>query len=247
MTTPHITVALNVHSETIVSGPTIRSAEEAVRYATAQGYTVDRLLGVDRGTAGTKAFFSSPHFANWRYCDLDEGDLGQARNRLIEEASDGYIAFLDADDLYSENWLVEAVRTARTSEAGGHRACVHPELRWTFEQANTVAVNIPSSSPLFLKDYLRVAHTYDSLILAHRQTFLDIPYRSRDHAAGFGYEDWAWTLDSLKAGVDHVIASDTIIFKRRRESSLLSDLSAKKSLLWPHEANAIDHDWAREA
>ena len=240
MSSLNITVALNVHSETIVSGPTIRSAEAAIAFAEAKGCTVQRLLGVDRGTPETQAFFENPVFDKWRYCALDEGDLGGARNRLVELAQDGYIAFLDADDLFSENWLYEAATLAADAKARGIDVAVHPELRWTFEHHNSVAVNLPSGHPLFLRKYLALGHTYDSLILSHRDTFLKTPYRIRDHVARFGYEDWAWTLDTLAIGLEHLVAKDTIIFKRRRESSMLSDLSSNKVLVWPLDLNAID-------
>ena len=40
---------------------------------------------------------------------MHEGDLGRVRNALVPRATGRYIAFLDADDLFSENWLAEGL------------------------------------------------------------------------------------------------------------------------------------------
>ncbi len=245
MRTTHITLILNVHSESVVAGPTVRSAARAIEHAESHGFTVDRLLGIDRGTQAARQFFSNPAFDAWRYLELNAGDLGSARNSLVEAAKDGFIALLDGDDLFSENWLTAAAMRANEAISQGLKCVIHPELRWIFDEFNSVAVNLPSTHPLFLQKYLSFAHTYDSLVLGPRDTLLDSPYRERDRKAGFGYEDWAWTLDTLSKGVAHLVAKDTIIFKRRRDVSLLSDLAAKKTMIWPHDLTAINANTIR--
>ena len=56
---------------------------------------------------------------------MDEGDLGRVRNALLPDTDGAFIAFLDADDLFSENWLAEGLRRGQGRRGAGgaaHRA-----------------------------------------------------------------------------------------------------------------------------
>lgn len=238
-----LSVLLTLHSETLVAGPTLKSIEAALAVLERNGVRLERLLGVDSPTEECLSYINQPAFENWQTSLVEFRDQGQTRNNLIKKAKGRFIAVMDGDDLCSENWLAVAADTIVRERAAGLQVVVHPELRWTFDHVNSVAVNIPSNDKLFAPDYLKTAHTYDSLVMSTRETFIQTPYRCRQHAEKLGYEDWAWTLDTLEKGVTHIVAKDTIIFKRRRDSSLLSDLSSNQTLLWPHRLNSIDFDW----
>ena len=56
-------------------------------------------------------------------------DQGKVRNHAVGLVSAGHVAFLDGDDLWSENWLVDAYRMC----ADDDRVIGHPELNWFFE------------------------------------------------------------------------------------------------------------------
>lgn len=235
-----LTVVVTAHSESIVAGPTMRSAEAAVGVAESAGFRVERLIGLDAASERCRAFFTQPAMSRWFSVALDERDLGLARNALAKLANGRWLAFLDADDLFSENWLVEGARMLARAEAGGEKVILHPEVNVFFDGMNSALGNIAGDSALSTPYYWYVANYYDSLAIAPQEAFSEAPYVGRDRERGFGYEDWRWNLDTIAAGWQHAVVKDTIIFKRRRDMSLVFELAQKRSLLWDMEIMAID-------
>jgi hypothetical protein len=235
-----LTVVVTAHDETAVCGPTMRAADLAVEAARARGFSVQTVIGLDAPTEATSAYFNQPHFDHWERRVLQECELGRVRNALVPECEGRNIAFLDADDLFSENWLAEGMATLDAAAERGERAIAHPELNVVFDGAKVVHVNIDQSSPLFTPHYLYYRHYYDSLCMAPREAHLEIPYVIRDVPNGLSYQDYQFTIESLEAGWRHMVVRDTIIFKRRRDVSLVTESNLRKSLVRALPAMAID-------
>ncbi len=238
--TVDLTLVVTAHDETAVAGPTMESAERAVAAARARGYTVQPIIGLDAPTSATSDYFHQPVFAGWEIREFDERDLGRVRNALVPECDGRHLAFLDADDLFSENWLADGVAFLDAAQERGERVVAHPELNIVFDSTTTVLVNIDSDSPLFTPHYLYVRHYYDSLCLAPREAHLEIPYVSRDVPNGLSYQDFQWTIETLAAGYTHRVVPDTIIFKRRRDNSLVTESNRRRSIVRALPAMAID-------
>ena len=238
--TTDLTLVVTAHNETTVCGPTMRSADLAVEAARGAGLTVQTVVALDAATEETTAYFNQSRFDHWERWAYDEGDLGRVRNALVPRTEGRYVAFLDADDLFSENWLADGVATLRAAEARGERAIAHPELNIVFDGVRTVLVNVPQDSPLFTPHYLYLRHCYDSLCLAPREAHLEVPYVSRDVPNGLSYQDFQFTIETLDAGWRHVVAPDTIIFKRRRDFSLVTESNNRRSIVRALPGMAID-------
>ena len=235
-----LTVVVTAHDETVVSGPTMTSADVAVEAARAAGWSVQPVIALDAATEATAAYFHQPAFDHWERWDYQEGDLGRVRNALVPRTSGRFIAFLDADDLFSANWLAEGVALLDEAQRRGERAIAHPELNVVFDGARAVLVNVPQDSPLFTPHSLYFRHCYDSLCLAPREAHLEVPYVSRDVPNGLSYQDFQFTVETMDAGWKHVVARDTIIFKRRRDQSLVTESNARRSILRAVPALAVD-------
>jgi hypothetical protein len=238
--TTDLTLIVTAHDETAVCGPTMRSADLAVAAARTEGLTVQTVIGLDRATDATTSYFRQSRFDHWERWEYDEGDLGRVRNAMIPRTDGRLIAFLDADDLFSENWLVDAVGVLDAAAERGERAIAHPELNMVFDARQVVAVNLPDDSPLFTPYYLYVRHCYDSLCMAPREAHLELPYVSRDVPNGLSYQDFQFTIESLDAGWRHLVVPDTIIFKRRRDFSLVTESTHRRSIVRSLPAMAID-------
>lgn len=235
-----LTVVVTAHDETAVCGPTMRAADLAVEAARARGFSVQTIIGLDAPTEATSTYFHQPHFDHWERRILQERDLGRVRNALVPECEGRYIAFLDADDLFSENWLAEGIAALDLAAERRERAVAHPELNVVFDAQKAVLLNIDQGSSLFTPHYLYFRHYYDSLCMAPREAHLEVPYVSRDVANGLSYQDFQFTIETLADGWRHVVVRDTIIFKRRRDVSLVTESNTRKSVVRKLPAMAID-------
>jgi len=238
--TVDLTLCVTAHDETLVAGLTMRSADVAVACAEAEGITVERIIALDTATEGCSGYFDQPRFDAWERRHCANRDLGLTRNEIVRHATGELIAFLDADDLFSENWILEGVRRYREAVAVGERVIVHPELNWLFDGANAVVRKVDQTDPLFSPYFFYLRNYYDSLCIAPRQAHLEIPYLHRDIPNGLSYQDWQFSIESMAAGWRHVIARDTIIFKRRRDTSLVVESRDRSAIVRPLEALHID-------
>ena len=235
-----LTLIVTAHDETAVCGPTMRSADLAVEVARERGLSVQTIIGLDAATEATSAYFMQPHFDHWERRVMQEGDLGKVRNALVPECDGRYIAFLDADDLFSENWLAEGVAALDAAAERGERAIAHPELNVIFDANRSILHNIDQTSPLFTPHYLYFRHYYDSLCMAPREAHLEVPYVTRDVPNGLSYQDFQFTIETLAADWRHIVVRDTIIFKRRRDVSLVTESNIRKSIVRALPVMAID-------
>lgn len=235
-----LSIGLLAHGESILLGPTIRSVERALAAVEKEGVSVELLMGLDNCTEQTRAFVSQSRFNIWEKIDFSFRDQGQARNALAERATGKYMAFLDADDLYSENWFIEALRLLQDADEQGVRKIARPELNWLFDAGKSVLVVPSQDDPLYLPEYLLASNPYDALCMAPRQVWLDHPYADRAVANGYAFEDWQWAIETTAAGWLHVTVRDTIIFKRRRDVSQTVLASGAKVHIRQVAGTAID-------
>jgi glycosyltransferase involved in cell wall biosynthesis len=235
-----LTLIVTAHDETVVAGPTMRSADLAVEAARERGYTVQPIIALDAPTEATTAYFHQPRFDHWERRTLHERDLGRARNALVPDTDGDLIAFLDADDLFSENWLAEAVTVVKTGLALGEKLIAHPELNVLFDRNRAVSRNLDQESPLFTPHYLYVRNYYDSLCLAPRDAHLTVPYAPRDIPNGLSFQDFQFSIETISRGWKHAVVKDTIIFKRRRDYSLMVENMTRKTIVRALPEMAID-------
>lgn len=213
-----ISMIMTFHGEGFLGAPSIRSAEIAMARLGERRPEIEceRRIYLDRPTPNMENAIGSMVDASWEVVRVDFGDQGAVRNQAVRDAGGDHIAFLDGDDLWSENWLVEAVKTR---EKSGDRCIVHPEVYFFFEGANNVLV-VPDSRDTAMDPLtLFSVNPWDALCFSPREAHEEFPYAKRDIKTGFAYEDWQWSLETYLAGWHHVPAPDSIIFKRRRANS----------------------------
>jgi len=235
-----LTLIVTAHDETLVCGPTMKAADAAIEAARERGFTVQPIIALDAATPETTAYFHRSRFDHWERRIMNEGDLGRVRNALVPETDGDFIAFLDADDLFSENWLAEGITALKAARERGEDAIVHPELNVLFDGARSVLVNVDQDSPLFTPHYFYVRNYYDSLCLAPREAHLAVPYVHRDIPNGLSFQDFQFSIETMAGGWKHIVVPDTIIFKRRRDFSLVVESNTRKAIVRSLPAMAID-------
>ena len=229
-----ISVIITAHREGLLAGVSAQSADAAVDAANSTGLRCERIVVLDRADAATSDLLKGHYGDRARILETDEGDPGLSRNRGVKAASGIHAAFLDADDLWSENWLVEAHNfvTARP-DVIAHSACnivfgAHSMLWW----------HADSESAGCDPTYLEWMNYWDALAFARRDLLLKYPFVANDLKRGYGHEDWHWNQTTIAHGVPHKPVPETIHFKRRREGSQSDLVDKRGGVTWPTATGA---------
>jgi glycosyltransferase involved in cell wall biosynthesis len=238
---PDLTVVITAHREAAMAGVTVRSASVAVQRAVAAGLEVERLLLLDNPDRPTQELLAGAVGLGWQLHEVSFADQGLVRNHATALSSGRYLAFLDGDDLWSENWLTAAYEVC---ESDPGRVIAHPEVDWFFGSNNNLFFHMDQQDADFDPMFLRVGNYWDALCMAPREAHALHPYSKRAIADGLAYEDWLWNVETMDAGFVHRVVEDTIHFKRRRGSSQTLTASANKSLTRPHPF--FTYAWAEE-
>ncbi len=217
-----ISLIMTFHSEGRLAHISIRNALKCIEFARSFNINIELIGIMDNINELTRRvvdrnfeIFNSLH-------EVFFGDLGPSRNFAINKASGKFIAFLDADDLFDENWLVKAFKTANQNINENY--LYHPHYMFCFTD------NLPSKYSLRrLYDFKNVQYNdicllehcfWPSLCFGSKEIFLNTPYRSS--VDGFGYEDWDFNCDVIANGYKHYIVAGTCQFVRIKENNSLS-------------------------
>jgi hypothetical protein len=85
--------------------------------------------------------------------------------------------------------------------------------------------------------------------MAPRDAHVTVPYIHRDIPHGLSYQDWQFAIETMSRGWKHVVVPDTIIFKRKRDFSLVLESRNSKAIVRSLPEMAIDRvrDLARSS
>lgn len=237
-----ITCIITGHREGRLAVPSLRSFVIATAFAEARGYRVQRLFYLDRPNEKTRALFGEYCREEDQLVVVDFGDQGHVRNDAVTRAEGRYTAFLDGDDLWSEDWLVQALEFL-SDLPDTHIA--HPAYNYFFEEQATIFCQVDQEAPEFRPTLLRVANYWDALCVCPTAIYREFPFYTRDIANGWAYEDWYWNCETVAAGKVHKVVPDSILFKRRRKASQTMQASKNKSMIRPNPMSRYDSDLYR--
>lgn len=221
-----------------MAGISLRSMKDAASVAADAGLSVELIAVLDNPDAGIRAVFSDIEEQGGRLEEVSFGDQGQVRNHAVSISTGNYVAFLDGDDLWSENWLKDAHAMCETKPG---QIIAHPEMNWFFQDNNNLFFHIDQEDENFDPAFLRVMNYWDALCMAPRAAHERYPYADRDIKGGFAYEDWQWNCETLEAGLVHKVVPETIHFKRRRGGSQTMQASGRKALT--RTTRLFCYDW----
>ncbi len=225
-----ISVIINLHREGRLCRPSIDSALAAVKRVNARGVSCEIVAVLDRGDAET-ARALDPYRGALRVETCDYGDLGLARNFGVERAVGERLGFLDGDDLMGEAWLDVAAFALDDRE--GRDIVVHPRMNCVFGRDGEPVLWLHPDMETDDIDltHLRAANLWTALSFGRAELYRRFPYRANRIAEGFGFEDWAWNLETVSAGVTHIAPEGTIHFIRRKASGSLLAASDQQRIL----------------
>ncbi|MEM8553526.1 MAG: glycosyltransferase family A protein [Pseudomonadota bacterium] len=226
-----ISIIITAHREKLLAATAVRSAVAAMAHAEEHQIQCEMIFVLDRADDLTRDTLAAANVPNARTIEVDLGDPGLARNMGLSEARAPYACFLDADDLWSENWLTEAHRfVAQRPDAILHPAC---NVFFNSSGLRKLRWHPDSESALCDPNYLEWGNYWTALAFAKTEILQSFPFRANDLSLGFGHEDWHWCKATLDAGIAHKPVPETIHFIRIRNGSQSDLVNATGGLTWP--------------
>ena len=226
-----ISAIITGHREGLLAGPSIASFDAAIANARDSGLNVEPIVVLDRCDDLTRSIFEDGPDRGYLILQGDGGDPALARNQGVAAASGRFVSFLDADDLWSSNWLT---RSYAFCVEASRPTIGHSECNIVFGKVSHVWFHLDSEAPGFDLDTLRVENYWDALCFADRRILLDSPYVQNDVAAGYGHEDWHWNCVTLARGISHRPVPGTVHAKRRRDGSQSTRCTQNDVVIWPN-------------
>lgn len=226
---------LNVHRERPdVLRASLRCLTAVMNEASYRGVATRLTVVLDRATAGQVALVETS-LASLRtdqrgeLLETDLGDLGEARNAAISQTDRPLVAFFDADDLWSREWVAAGAELLdRSSSASA--LVVNSDFNVVFDERKVIEVSRNLDSPHSLPSAMyAVANFSTSQIITSRALLEDVPFPSRSDDKVFGFEDWEWSRLVSDEGVRRRSARGTVHFVRRESgsASLMRKLGAR--------------------
>lgn len=215
-----LSVVITAHDEGLIIHKTLRSVFDALDKVKEADYSYEVIIHVDNGDGATLDYLKR-YEGNKEikiFCN-NFGDLGSSRNYAVKVSKGNMIAFLDGDDLISDNWFIKALEMVKMSKKN---IIVHPEAILTFgvNQPNILTIQVDSKNTKRETVVLASANMWCSVAFAKKEVFKEHPYKKL--GKGYCYEDWIFNIETIEEDIPHRIAKDTVLFYRRSENSMLS-------------------------
>jgi glycosyltransferase involved in cell wall biosynthesis len=229
-----ITAVINGHSESLMAVSSLRSMAAAAEYAGKQGINVELLAVLDRPdplTAEVFEQFASRH-PQLRVVAVDLGDVGYARNYGAQNASGKWTSFLDADDIWGEDWLYAAYQAA---ESDAREIVWHPDINVLFGATPHIYEHMDMDDPLFDPALLAFTNPWTSLSFVRTEFVRRLAYTGTHLNQHIGYEDWSWNIDAIDNGAIHKVVPNTAHAIRTKHVSLVKRTTAAGCINRPHD------------
>jgi hypothetical protein len=251
--TPDITVTVIFHREGVYALPALASLSDLVAGARAAGLSLETQAVLDRADELTRHNIALG--APWldTVQEVSFGDLGLSRNEGTRLAHGRFLAFLDGDDLWGDQWL-RAAFAAATAASVSPEIIWHPEHLFIFSASDLDrrpeasyqsfhSLMHSSDTPGFDPLLLLFQNLWSANAFAARDIYVRFPYHATDRSHGFGIEDWSWNMETLGAGLHHRVVPGAVHLIRKKQSASLDRENQAAGLL-PHLPESLF--WGRK-
>lgn len=222
--------AINAHREGKTLFPTIASVKRSIAYAEECGLRCSMHIVLDNPDDQTREIVMREFATQGHVHEVDYRDLAHSRNHITALSDGKYMAFVDGDDLWGKNWLVDSYLCAETASQA---VVLHPEYNIFFGDENSHVFNhVDMDDDDFEIETLKRMNYWTALSFALTQTYQQHPYKKNTILDGFGYEDWTWNHETILSGYHHKVVPGTVHFirKGRPQDSLLAKTNTLNAL-----------------
>lgn len=237
-----LTVGITAHAEGVVAHKTIMSVLVALQNLDARKYPYEIIVHIDNGDVATENYFKRwEKDRRFRIIRSHFKDLGMSRNCIVKNAKGKYVAFLDADDMLSSNFYVNAIKRMEESD---ETIMVHPNVQMNFGAGTRLEFTVRTDSFEKFEDAVISAgvNRWCSSIMGKRETFLKYPYMKTEN--GYGYEDYNLNTNTVGHGIKHMVAPETVMFYRQKAEGSLLASSNTEHVIQPY-VSLLDIDFMK--
>ncbi|MDR2781997.1 MAG: glycosyltransferase [Holosporaceae bacterium] len=212
-----ISVVVTVGNDEIVAHHAMKSLFKAIDYAGESGITSEILIVLDTVSLETKQYFS--RYENNEICkifNVDFLDNWESKNFGADNAVGKYVTFLEAKDLFSENWLAEAFKV---SESSSEKIIAHPMYEVHFDKDMDIVKCENRKKRINFK--LLSGNIFTSGYFAEKEVFTKHRFISSNK-----YFDPDWSFNCGTAKYKHCSVDRTVVFVRelKKKSSFVDKL-----------------------
>jgi glycosyltransferase involved in cell wall biosynthesis len=219
-----LSIIVAAHHEGLIAHKTMLSLNRATKQLDQSNVAYEIIVTIDNGDNPTIEYFN-------RYNDdgyitihhVSFGDLAQSRNYGVSLSNGKYIATVDADDLVSKNWFIEAIKILEKSKDS---VILHTQYSVNFGTQDIVWEKFDSRSKEEDALIMTWANRWDSAIIAPRHILETFPYQP--NTEGYGSEDWHFNSETLANNIAHKVVPQTVLFVRRKDVSEMTIQAADR-------------------
>jgi hypothetical protein len=204
-----ISIVVTARDEGRLLNACIMSVERACTEAERIGLAVERVMLVAVSSAATIAWLDERLPVGWSRFTVAESDIGTARNSIVPDLRGETVAFLQARDLCSRDWLWRSYK-----DIDSDWTVMHPEFTILFDASFRVIFNRGLRANEANAASVGMSNPFSTGIVATKRLFERVPFPSKKIADGVDSIEWQWTLETLCLGVDHAIAPRTWLYVR---------------------------------
>lgn len=196
MTHPRVSVIIPVHNGERFLGAAIESVLSQAR-------AEPEVIVVDDGSTDGTAIVANTYKPLVQYHHQAQSGAGAARNRGVEAATGAFLAFLDADDLWTENKLAVQMRMLR----------YHPETDMVYGHVRQFrkASDQSGSSLSFLGAPGGVPGQHPGTMLVKRESFMRVGPFATEWVVG---EFMDWHLRAVDLGLRIAMLPEVLLLRR---------------------------------
>lgn len=140
--------------------------------------------------------------------------LSEARNTGIRAATTEYVSFLDADDIYQDNYAEKVMEAAEVE----NRDVIAPSFKEFGMRNGTIILGAFSLPDLLAANRIGYFSTFK------RDTLLEVGCYNPNMK--WGYEDYELAINLMKRGKTFHILQDVLVLYRVKEHSMIDEAQA---------------------
>lgn len=172
------------------------------------GFRCDLTIVLHDADSVTATYARDREGSGVRVLELGDADRIEARNAAVGAVSGSHMAWLDAGDVCSRDWIASVSARALPDERDivwHPRHCVVLQPPFQARECHDRGVGGDEPATFFWSP------PYPYAAVAPRSLYQRFPFRPHDLTRGYLGGDWLWTNETLVAGIVHMTVPDTMV------------------------------------